>query len=128
MSSQSTLELKTSYVNYWPCWVLILVFKPLPAGFKHMYKLETCKVAMFKYPNICSAFQKTWLSSLRTKFKMERAKLRDVTDVVKEAREKFGRKRRSTEVLSTDAKRCCRVEVSLIYIVSRISETTQIFS
>ena len=56
-------------------------------------------------------------SPLRTKFKMERAKLRDVSDLVKEARAKFGHKRRSScSVDVSETKRCVRVEVWMFSI------------
>ena len=40
-----------------------------------------------------AVYVETWLSSLWTKFKMERLKLRDLNDAVRAAREKFGHKR-----------------------------------
>jgi len=63
-----------------------------------------------------TSFQKTWLASLRTKFKMERAKLRDVDDLVKVARATFGRKRKSSiDVAGAgETKRCVRVEVVIV--------------
>jgi len=73
-------------------------------------------VKVVEKTNVCfvmCAAQKTWHTMLTTKFKAERGKLRDDSEVLA-ARAKFGAKRKTSitdAVEDSAAKRCYRSEV-----------------